>query len=338
MASLLVDILASGVRDKTGEPLDSGKVWFYEPGTTTPVNVYQDSALTLIHPNPLTLGTDGKSEAYVTEDVRIVIEAADGTAIDDLDSLGGIGQVSGDTTIGSGPNDIITINGQIKGDLIPAVDSTYDIGSSSKNWQELHVNEAFIKGDLDVVGDTTLNGDLTVENNVTINGTGPHSVTQEFADEVVGSSSFSLGAEYDLSGANTTSTFTSGTFTTLAGCTATVTVALNESVLIMLVPDSTYDAASLSNIQPQESGANPDIHIRFRLQRNGVNASRIIRLGADQLVQPGTASMHFSPSSVSFFDPTPGAGSHNYTIQVAEFGSQAIIGNVRILAIVLKEQ
>jgi hypothetical protein len=42
-----------------GEPLSSGKMWFYEPGTTTPKNTYSDNGLTTPNTNPVILSSSG---------------------------------------------------------------------------------------------------------------------------------------------------------------------------------------------------------------------------------------------------------------------------------------
>lgn len=55
--------------DGNGAPLAGGSVAFYQPGTLIPVNTYQDSALTILNANPLTLDADGMA----------VIWGADGT-------------------------------------------------------------------------------------------------------------------------------------------------------------------------------------------------------------------------------------------------------------------
>lgn len=50
--------------DANGNPLSGGSVAYYQPGTLTPVNTYQDQALTTINPNPITLDSAGECVAW----------------------------------------------------------------------------------------------------------------------------------------------------------------------------------------------------------------------------------------------------------------------------------
>ena len=160
------------------------------------------------------------------------------------------------------------------------------------------------------------------------------------ADEVEISTTALVPSAYQIS-INSNGVVTTGTFTTLPGNpSATVNVLANQGVLVMLVPDGTYDASAYSGIQPQDTAAGPNPHVRFRLMRGGTQASRFVIVRADDLSLPGggTASLYLPPSCVTFFDDNPGAGTYVYTIQYAQFGSQTALGNMRILAIVLSEQ
>lgn len=148
------------------------------------------------------------------------------------------------------------------------------------------------------------------------------------------------GSKYVRSGIST-GTITSTSFVNLPGSPSVfVAVAATQGVLIQLVPDHTYNASALSAINIQDTGVNSNPHARFRLIRNGsINASRIIRISADDLADSGggTGSLNIPPSIVTFFDE-PGLGAHTYSIQAAQFGSQMVIGSVRILATVFDQQ
>lgn len=147
--SILLEVLAGGVINASGDPLDSGKVFVYEVGTTTPVNVFQDAETTILHSNPLTLSTAGKAEAYVLQDVRLVIEDADGNLIDDLDAIGSISEFQSTLTIGDNPNDTVIFNSSILGNLVPIVDNLYNIGAALLRWANGYFVNLFA---------TTLNG------------------------------------------------------------------------------------------------------------------------------------------------------------------------------------
>lgn len=117
---MLIEILAGGVVDSSGNPLDSGIVYIYEIGTTTPVTTYQDSDLTIPHQFPITLSAAGKAEVYTNDNVRILIEDQDGNTIDDFDFSG---KSSAELE-------------EFGTDIIPNIDSTYNIGSQQKKWDE----------------------------------------------------------------------------------------------------------------------------------------------------------------------------------------------------------
>lgn len=54
-------------------------------------------------------------------------------------SLSGDLSVSGNTVLGDANTDTLTVNARINSDLIPNIDNTYDLGSSSLRWKTLHV-------------------------------------------------------------------------------------------------------------------------------------------------------------------------------------------------------
>lgn len=87
----LIDVLSvAGSRLSDGSANASGTVWFFQPGTNTPVNVYSNASATTIITKPVTL-TDGgllnRSDfpdgIYVTQPVRLYIEDVNGTAVSD---------------------------------------------------------------------------------------------------------------------------------------------------------------------------------------------------------------------------------------------------------------
>jgi hypothetical protein len=48
--------------------------------------------------------------------------------------------VNGNTTLGSDDSDTVTVNADVASDLIPSADGTYDLGSSTAEWQDLHLD------------------------------------------------------------------------------------------------------------------------------------------------------------------------------------------------------
>lgn len=56
-----------------GLPLIGGKVWTYNPGTTTPKATYQDEAMTILNTNPITLDARGEAAIWGLGDYQMVV-------------------------------------------------------------------------------------------------------------------------------------------------------------------------------------------------------------------------------------------------------------------------
>lgn len=140
---MLINILQSGVIDDSGLPLENGKVFVYKVGTLTPVPTFEDNEMTIPHPHPIILNTVGIKEVYVGQDVRLVIETAEGDKLYDIDSVGSVGGLSGTTQIGSDPSDQVIFIASVIGNIIPALDNLYTIGSSTLRWAAGHFVNLF---------------------------------------------------------------------------------------------------------------------------------------------------------------------------------------------------
>lgn len=83
--------------DSSGRPLSGGKFYTFQTGTSTPQTAYQDTALTIAHPNPITLDSSGRIPAFYLADGTIKIRLADinGVTIIAYDGLLVIGPSSG---------------------------------------------------------------------------------------------------------------------------------------------------------------------------------------------------------------------------------------------------
>jgi len=83
--------------DTQGRPLAGGLLYFFQAGTTNPQNAFLDSALTLPHPNPITLAADGRVPQFYLADgqIKIRLATAAGVTIVAADNLLVIGPSSG---------------------------------------------------------------------------------------------------------------------------------------------------------------------------------------------------------------------------------------------------
>lgn len=67
--------------DQNGKPLVAGTVTFYEPGTTTKIDTYQDSALTEPNTNPVLLDSRGQATIWGNSTYRQVVQDVSGVLI-----------------------------------------------------------------------------------------------------------------------------------------------------------------------------------------------------------------------------------------------------------------
>lgn len=90
--------------------------------------------------------------------------------------------LGGNINIGDADTDTITLGGEITSNIIPDVDSTYDLGSTSKRWANIYADaltgdtialssNANIGGTLGATGDVTFGNALTVSGNTNLQGT-----------------------------------------------------------------------------------------------------------------------------------------------------------------------
>lgn len=96
--------------DVSGKPIPAAAVYFYAPGTLTPVTVYQDNLLSVPYTQPVTAGGSGRiPPIYVGEtDYRARIFDAQGSLLEDIPflpaavDLGTIPPAAADTAIATG--------------------------------------------------------------------------------------------------------------------------------------------------------------------------------------------------------------------------------------------
>lgn len=135
--AILIDILAAGVVDASGEPLANGLAYYYEVGTTTKTTVYQDADLSIPHPNPLTLDAAGRAIVYAAGQGRLVLEDADGNQTQDIEVVGAVASLAGDITVGTNSLNQVVLNSKIRGDLIPRLPNVFHIGNTDYTWTYL---------------------------------------------------------------------------------------------------------------------------------------------------------------------------------------------------------
>lgn len=103
--------------DMDGRPLSGGLLYFFVASTTTPQSAFQDTALTIVYPNPITLDASGRVPMFYLADGNIKIRLADknGVTVIAADNLLVIGPSAGGGG-GGGGVDVTTVlaTGDIK--------------------------------------------------------------------------------------------------------------------------------------------------------------------------------------------------------------------------------
>ena len=110
--------------------------------------------------------------------------------------------LGGNITIGDQTLDTVTVVADFTSNLIPDVDSTYDIGETLKRWRTLYadnidVNDLLINDTLTVTGDTTIGGTLQVTGATTLNDP----LTVNDTANITGNTD--IGGELQVTGATT---------------------------------------------------------------------------------------------------------------------------------------
>ena len=91
----------------------------------------------------------------------------------DLHATGNI-TAGGNITLGDSDADTLTITAEIGSDILPDIDNTYDLGSTTKKWAEIHATTFYgdgsqLTGLSSTLDEVTTNGSTTT-NSITVGG------------------------------------------------------------------------------------------------------------------------------------------------------------------------
>lgn len=152
----------------------------------------------------VTLTSNFQNDVTVQTDLRVL----GNTDIDgDLNVDGNI-TLGGNITIGDQTLDTVTVIADFTSNLVPDVDSTYDIGETLKRWRTLYAdivdaNDVFVNDTLTVTGDTVLNSDLSVVGDTTLSGTLGVTGATTLNDNLTALGDASIGGTLTVTGATT---------------------------------------------------------------------------------------------------------------------------------------
>lgn len=76
--------------DNNGDPLDGGKIYTYEAGTTTPKGTFTDATGGTPNANPIVLDSNGRADIWLdTGAYRFIIKTSADVTVDDVDNITG---------------------------------------------------------------------------------------------------------------------------------------------------------------------------------------------------------------------------------------------------------
>lgn len=87
MLATQVDVLLAGIKDLSGSPLASGKVYTYSAGGTSNKTCWTDSGQTTAADNPVILNAYGRAQIYASGSYRFIIKDSSGGDLYDWDYL-----------------------------------------------------------------------------------------------------------------------------------------------------------------------------------------------------------------------------------------------------------
>lgn len=73
--------------DDQGNVLALGKVYFYEPGSSTPKDTYTDSTLATANANPVVLNTNGRAAVWLNGNYKVILKDANDNTIDNQNNI-----------------------------------------------------------------------------------------------------------------------------------------------------------------------------------------------------------------------------------------------------------
>ena len=106
--------------------------------TSTHTGAEIDSAVGRTKDTVVTAGTVAASSAVVVDANKDISGFRNVTLTGQIQAA--TINLTGDTTIGDGDTDNITINADVNSNIIPNTDNTFDLGSASKQWKDIYVN------------------------------------------------------------------------------------------------------------------------------------------------------------------------------------------------------
>jgi len=210
---LLIDFMANGVHDRSGNLLASGKVYCYSASTTTAKSVYTDVDLTAAAANPVILDGEGKSTVYASGNYKFIIRDSSDTIIKTIDDV-----IYNDLTTVTAPMDITSTT-------TPQLELSYDANNdcdfSVSSGGDLTIAPS--GSDMALTGNQTISGTLAVTGATTLSGgfSAPIDITSTTDPQFEISYDGSNDCDFSVSSGGSLTIAPSSSVTTITGALTT---------------------------------------------------------------------------------------------------------------------
>lgn len=200
----LVQMLAAGVTDDSGNVVANGTVTFYTAGTTTLQTVYEDFELEDPHSNPATLDAAGKLFAYAEDRIKCVISDSTGAVVRTVDNIGiSSNDINSAAVTGTAGNGLIETDNQldvnVDGSTLTIEDNVIKIPDGGVTSDELANDITVTTIKVGATGPTLsdASGDLSCDGGIKPSGqailTSPNSKTLSIAGKFAATSAVNPG-------------------------------------------------------------------------------------------------------------------------------------------------
>ena len=129
---------------------------------------FQDGVIVPVTDNDVDLGTSSLEFKDLYLDGTATVDTLQ---VDENGTVTGNFTVNGNTVLGNATSDTVTYTARAASDFIPSADGTYDLGSSTNEWQNLHIDGTATIDTLQVDENGAVTGNLSVGGNMSTTGT-----------------------------------------------------------------------------------------------------------------------------------------------------------------------
>ena len=240
-------------------------------------------------------------------------------------TIGGDLDLTGNITIGDADTDSLTINADLTSNLIPDVDSTFDIGTSAKNWKVGHI-EQISSTNITASSDISANGDMFTTNLTATATIQAEQITS--TDDITATGTVQAEQLTSTDDINASGTITSNERLNVEATTAKISIGPNATTANFyggfLYHDSSISGTSLGNVSGiglTTSGQHPAFYLFQAASGEGM----LMRISNSGIVDfPSATTISGSSASTGSFGKLETAGDIESNGRIFEQGTSVI--------------